>query len=126
MMCGCKVLQLLRSMQVGMAQASTEHVSRAGTKVENLEQQAFMARRPCCPEAKMACMHEQRSFCCTRSPLARCTVTLHYVITEPVGVTYICHGPDSRPRGLRLASARRARRLPDSQIRRAQVDVEMH
>jgi hypothetical protein len=65
---------------VGMAQASTEHVSRAGvSKVENLEQQAMA--RPCCPEAKMACMHEQRSFCCTRSQLARCTVTLHYVIT---------------------------------------------
>jgi hypothetical protein len=65
-----------------MAQASTEHVSRAGvSKVENLEQQAMARRYLAVPEAKMACMHEQRSFCCTRSPLARCTVTLHYVIT---------------------------------------------
>jgi hypothetical protein len=75
---------------VGMAQASTEHVSRAGvSKVENLEQQA-MARRPCCPEAKMACMHEQRSFCCTRSRW-RGALSRHMSLPEPVGV-YICHG----------------------------------
>jgi hypothetical protein len=92
---------------VGMAQASTEHVSRAGvSKVENLEQQAFMARSPC-PEAKMACMHEQRSFCCTRSRWRGALSRYIMSLPEPVGVTYICHGPDSRPRGASgLASAR--------------------
>jgi hypothetical protein len=109
MMCRMWFLQLLRSMQVGMAQASTEHVSRAGvSKVENLEQQAFMARRSCCPEAKMACMHEQRSFCCTRSRWRGALSRYIMSLPEPVGVTYICHGPDSRPQGTPsgLASAR--------------------
>jgi hypothetical protein len=82
---------------VGMARPST--LSRAGvSKVENLEQQAFMANGGC-PEAKMACMHEQRSFCCTRSRWRGALSRYIMSLPEPVGVTYICHGPDSRPRG---------------------------
>jgi hypothetical protein len=84
---------------VGMAQASTEHVSRAGVSKSKISS-SKLSWHVGLAVLKLkwpACMSRGRS--AARDRLARCTVTLHYVITEPVGVTYICHGPDSRPRG---------------------------
>jgi hypothetical protein len=72
---------------VGMAQASTEHVSRAGvSKVENLEQQA-MARRPAVLKLKWpACMSRGRS-AASRSRW-RGALSRHIMFPfEPVGVT---------------------------------------
>jgi hypothetical protein len=73
---------------VGMAQASTEHVSRAGvSKVENSSSK--LSHVACCPEAKMACMHEQRSFCCTRSRWRGAPSRYIMSLPEPVGVTHM-------------------------------------
>jgi hypothetical protein len=58
-----------------------------------------MARRPCCPEAKMACMHEQRSFLhAIAAGAVHCHATLCHYLSRSVSRT--CHGP-SRPRGAR-------------------------
>jgi hypothetical protein len=98
MMCRMWVLQLLRSMQVGMAQASTEHVRELAFPKSKISS-SKLSWHVGLAVLKLkwpACMSRGRSARDRwRGALSRYIMSL----PEPVGVTYICHGPDSRPRG---------------------------
>jgi hypothetical protein len=102
---------------VGMAQASTEHVSRAGvSKVENSSSKPWHGLAVL--KLKWpACMSRGRSAARDRAGAVHRHATLCHYLSRSVSRT--CHGPDSRPRGgPPPASARESQKAPDNQILR--------